>query len=138
MVDACRAAILRLVSVFIFDRHGVQELPSAHTIIRTGLLVKVLVEKREPHGEPAAIVRLAKDTIVSLANPEKELSHDPQSYPRHAGRAPGVYVRLGGETHAFPAQFLSRRRFQAGRRRGIHRDLQRGSGVHLELSHSRL
>jgi hypothetical protein len=91
------------MSVFIFDRHGVQVLPSAHAIARTGPLIKVYVEKRDPRGEPAAIVRLADDTMVSLVNPAAELEHDPQSWPRHAGRAPGVYVRIDGVMHAFPA-----------------------------------
>lgn len=50
-----------------------------------------------------AIVHLAEDTMVSLVHPDTELRHDPQSYPRYAGQAPGVYVRLQGVTHAFPA-----------------------------------
>lgn len=91
------------MSVFIFDRHGVQVLPSAQTIARTGPLIKVYVEKRDPRGEPAAIVHLADDTMVSLVNPAGELEHDPQSWPRFAGRAPGVYVRISGVTYAFPA-----------------------------------
>ncbi len=91
------------MSVFIFDQHGAQELPMAHTLARSGPLVNIYTEKREPRGEAAAIVHLADDTMVSLFRPAKGLEHDPQSWPRFAGRAPGVYLRLHGATHAFPA-----------------------------------
>ncbi|HET9849872.1 MAG TPA: hypothetical protein VFR68_15145 [Candidatus Dormibacteraeota bacterium] len=92
------------MSVFIFDRHGIQELPTANTIVRTGPLVRAHIEKRKDRGHPpVAIIHLADDTIVSLVQPENHLRHDPQSWPRHADQAPGVYVRLHGVTHAFPA-----------------------------------
>ncbi len=92
------------VSVFIFDRHGVQELPAAHTIVRTGPLVTAHIEKRKDRGDPpVATVHLADDMMVSLVRPEDQLRHDPQAWPRHAGQTPGVYLRLAGVTHAFPA-----------------------------------
>jgi hypothetical protein len=90
------------VSVFIFDQHGVQELPAAHTIVRTGPFVSVHLEKREARGDPpVAMVHLADQTMVSLVRPQNELEQA-GGLPRNAGRAPGVYVRLDGVTHAFP------------------------------------
>ena len=89
--------------MFVFGRHGVQEFPAAHAIGRSGPLVRTYTEKRGARGEPAAIIHLADDTMVSLVKPEPDLKYDPQAWPRIAGRAPGVYVRIDAATHAFPA-----------------------------------
>jgi hypothetical protein len=91
------------MSVFIFDSHGDQELRTGQVIERNGAVVRVFIEKQEPRGEPAAVVHLADDTMVTLIRPSAALEHDPQAWPRHAGRAPGVYVRTMGVTRIFSA-----------------------------------